>query len=337
MSQAEEIRQFLLKQVVSHPHDLVVVTASHFSVSRTTVLRHIQTLVNSGVLLKSGTTKQTIYGLGGALSQSFIFPLEASFDEFDVFRNHVAPVIKQHINQACFDICEYTLTEILNNAKDHSRGKTVKLTFNIDKDTVSFSCVDNGIGVFANLQEGLGIADPRDAMLQLGKGKLTTDTVNHTGEGLFFSARAVDEFTLMANGFSFLRNNHVEDWSFCKSQAEPGTRVDLIISRQAVRSMKDLFVLYQDDDTLQFSKTDVYVELAKEHGQRLISRSQAKRVVLNLDRFDAVTFDFKGIEMVGQGFVDQLFRVFQQQHPSIVINYVNASDDVDFMIRRGLN
>ena len=100
--------------------------------------------------------------------------------------------------------------------------------------------------------------------------------------------------------------------------------------------MRAVFLDYQDDDSLQFSKTEVIIELAREHGQRLISRSQAKRVVANLDKFKQTTFDFKGVTIVGQGFVDQLFRVFQQQYPEIILNYINANDDVNFMIRRGI-
>ena len=56
-------------------------------------------------------------------------------------------------------------------------------------------------------------------------------------------------------------------------------------------------------------------ELSQDHGDRLISHSQAKRVVANLEKFTDVTFDFKRITRVGQSFVDQLFSSFQQQHP----------------------
>jgi hypothetical protein len=94
---------------------------------------------------------------------------------------------------------------------------------------------------------------------------------------------------------------------------------------------------FKSHESLQFSKTDVLVELAKQHGARLVSRSQAKRVLAQLDLFEEITFDFKAVTIVGQGFVDQLFRVFQQQHPNICLHYVNANDDVTFMIERGLN
>ena len=127
----------------------------------------------------------------------------------------------------------------------------------------------------------------------------------------------------------------MNDWSFYETKTKTGTQVDWVIHRNTDRHLQAVFKAYQDDDTQQFTKTEVIIELAKEHGQRLISRSQAKRVAAQLEWFKEVTFDFKGITAVGQGFVDQLFRVFQQQHPGIKLRYIHANEDVTYMIQRG--
>lgn len=67
-----------------------------------------------------------------------------------------------------------------------------------------------------------------------------------------------------------------------------------------------------------------------------MSRSQAKRVILGLEKFQQITLDFSGVRFVGQGFVDEVFRVFKRAHPNSTINYINANSDVTFMIQRGL-
>jgi len=46
--------------------------------------------------------------------------------------------------------------------------------------------------------------------------------------------------------------------------------------------------------------------------------------------------DFRDLSTVGQGFVDEVFRVFQSKYPKIKITYTNANDDVRFMIERSL-
>ncbi len=71
-------------------------------------------------------------------------------------------------------------------------------------------------------------------------------------------------------------------------------------------------------------------------GDRLISRSQAKRLTSGFERFVDITLDFDRVEAVGQGFVDELFRVYQQAHPEIRFHYINANENVEFMIKRGL-
>jgi len=41
-----------------------------------------------------------------------------------------------------------------------------------------------------------------------------------------------------------------------------------------------------------------------------ISRAEAKRLVVNLEKFREVELDFGGVDLVGQGFANELFRVF---------------------------
>ena len=55
------------------------------------------------------------------------------------------------------------------------------------------------------------------------------------------------------------------------------------------------------------------------------------------DHFKLSTrFDFQKVKMVGQGFADEVFRVFQTKYPDIEIKYTNANDDILFMIQRSI-
>ena len=57
---------------------------------------------------------------------------------------------------------------------------------------------------------------------------------------------------------------------------------------------------------------------------------------MGLEKFKIVVLDFKGIEAVGQAFVDEIFRIFKNENPKIEIKYVNTNEDVSSMIKRGL-
>ena len=52
-----------------------------------------------------------------------------------------------------------------------------------------------------------------------------------------------------------------------------------------------------------------------------------------LDEFREIVFDFRDIDFMGQGFADEVFRVFQNQHPDITMTVINANESVLGMIR----
>jgi len=68
-----------------------------------------------------------------------------------------------------------------------------------------------------------------------------------------------------------------------------------------------------------------------------VSRSQAKRVCNRLNEFREVILDFEGLEWMGQGFAHQIFVVFQNAHPDIVLTPVNMSDGVNKMYNHVVN
>ena len=64
-----------------------------------------------------------------------------------------------------------------------------------------------------------------------------------------------------------------------------------------------------------------------------IACSQERRVVYRLEQFKQVEFDCSGIDFMGQGFADEVFRVFQEEHPEITITPLHASTSMLAMIR----
>jgi len=66
----------------------------------------------------------------------------------------------------------------------------------------------------------------------------------------------------------------------------------------------------------------------------LMARSQAKRILNNINSVKKIILDFQGVETVGQGFADEIFRVFQNQHPEIEISAIHMHENVEFMVNR---
>lgn len=76
------------------------------------------------------------------------------------------------------------------------------------------------------------------------------------------------------------------------------------------------------------------MNLAQYGNDKLISRSQAKRVVARLDLFKTILFDFTGVPTIGQAFADEIFRVFANEHPNIALLPIHANSEVQRMIVR---
>ena len=77
------------------------------------------------------------------------------------------------------------------------------------------------------------------------------------------------------------------------------------------------------------------VELYKMTGfKTFFVRSQARRILYGLEKFKKIILDFRGIKAIGQGFADEIFRVWRNTHPDIDIISKNTIPDIEFMIKR---
>ncbi len=331
----KQLDNYVLEHIVKHPADIAQKIMLHFGVSRMTATRHLQRLIQTGLLVKTGKTNNTHYFLASAQNKHIDCKINAKLDEFAIFKQYVSDSLLQLPNNQ-YEILEYAMTELINNAKDHSNGSHLHIETKVIPAGLEVIIMDNGVGVFYKLKSELHLSDLQEALLSMTKGKVTTDSRHHTGEGIFFSSRAVDIFLMDANGIRYTKDNVDDDWCYEKISTQPGTRIVLTLFSSCQRRLRDVFNAYTNPDSLQFQKTEILIELAKQGEVRFISRSQAKRVMQNLEGFSHIMLDFRGIETVGQGFVDEVFRVYQQKHPHVLIQYRHANENVQFMIERGL-
>lgn len=339
-NQAEEIRSYLFAKIPVHPKNIVAKASKAFSCSRTTVHRHLNRLLRDGEIIKTGTTRQTLYFLKTDKNKNILIPLEVGIEEDKVWKENFLMDFKT-LPKNIFDICEYGFLEMLNNAIDHSEGTKVIIEIKWSPDSINIFMFDDGVGIFRKIQNNLNLEDERESALHLSKGKFTTDPENHTGEGIFFTSRAFDNFLINSRGMAYIRDNADHDWFIetSKKLKGEGTCLEMTINLNSERKMQEVYAKYQNEDSEgmpKFDKTHIMVMLSKLGEERYVSRSQARRICLGLEKFKHVVLDFKNISTVGQGFVDEVLRVFQSKHPQIKITYTNANDDVRFMLERSL-
>ena len=334
--QADLIKDYILSTVTSHPEDIVSCAMETFSVTRTTVRRHLNKLIAGGLIIKTGETRDAKYFLTSSIDKSISYSLKSTLSEYTIFNENFDSALST-LPENIYSICYYGLTEIINNAIDHSEGNKLTVSSSLKKKNLTLTIEDDGIGIFKKLYDYFKLDDLRESVLQLSKGKMSTDPTNHTGEGIFFTSRAFDTFQIYANGLHYLRDNDANDWALeIVESKKPGSLVKMSISIDAQTKLNGVFLRYEDPESLHFNRTEITVALSKFNEEILMSRSQAKRILRDLEKFQYVTLDFSKIKLVGQGFVDEIFRVFQNQHPEINISYTHATEDVAYMIKRGI-
>lgn len=332
----EQIRQFILDNVEHHPRDIANLTGKNFGISRQAVNKHVRQLVEERSLLLRGTTKDRHYILHPLVQWSRIYPLDGTLAEDTVWRTDVSPQLGS-LPDNVMAIWQYGFTEMLNNAIDHSSGHNVNVHVKKTATTTEVIVYDDGEGIFRKIQRELNLTDERHAVLELSKGKLTTDPANHTGEGIFFSSRMFDNFAILSGNVYFSHeHDEVEDWILEAQNFQSGTVVFMKLRNCSARTCKAVFDSFTSDAEYGFTKTVVPVRLAQYGDETLVSRSQAKRLLARIDRFKIVVFDFDGVESVGQAFADEVFRVFRNRHPHIETLYINANSEVTQMISRAM-
>jgi hypothetical protein len=333
-SRGEDIRRYILEHVEKHPHDISKITAEHFAITRQGVNKHLQKLRSEQALAESGKTRNRSYKLAPLSEWVGHYQITPELAEDIVWRNDVSQVISPLPDNVA-GIWHYGFTEMFNNAIDHSGGSEILVRIRKNAVSTEMLLMDNGIGIFRKIQTELNLLDERHAILELSKGKLTTDPKNHTGEGIFFTSRMFDSFDILSGGVYF---NHKfgddRDWILEREQFKTGTSVWMDINNHTSRTTKSVFDKFSSGDDYGFNKTVVPVKLAQYGNDKLISRSQAKRVLARVELFKTVIFNFESVDSIGQAFADEIFRVFAQKHPEIQLLTMKANSEVKRMIER---
>ncbi|MRS13276.1 MAG: DUF4325 domain-containing protein [Actinobacteria bacterium] len=330
----EGVRQFIINHVEDHHDDITKVVMAKFGVTRQAVNQHLQRLVSEGALEREGAARARSYRLPPLVRWGREYPITSDLAEDEPWREDVAPLLGQ-LPANVLNIWHYGFTEMLNNAIDHSGGTRALVEIQKTAASTQILIQDDGIGIFKKIQDALGLVDERHAVLELAKGKLTTDPDRHSGEGIFFSSRMFDDFEILSGGVYFSHEfGKKEDWILERAQFASGTAVWMKLSNHTARTTKKVFDEFSIGEDYGFEKTIVPVKLAQYGDDNLVSRSQAKRLLARVDRFKVVILDFSGVESIGQAFADEIFRVFPAQHPEMTLLEVNTRSAVKRMMSR---
>jgi len=328
------IKDFIIRNIRSRPSDVVRFAANYFGISVQAINKHVKDLIAKDILIAIGNTKSRKYELVTKTSEYF-YDITGLLGEDAVLRNDIHKYF-ENLPDNVKKIWNYSFTEMFNNAIDHSDGKKINVIIKQDILDTVIIIQDDGVGIFKKIGDFLKISDAREVVAELAKGKFTTDPERHSGEGIFFTSRMVDAFFIHSYNVSWGHRRDKADWIFDENEKDElkGTSVFLRVSNNSDVIVKDVFDKYGNPD---FNSTVIPVILMDSTGEGLVSRSQAKRLLNRLEKFNIVYMDFSGIKSVGQAFADEIFRVYKLSNPGVQIIEKNAEEEVQNMIKRARN
>lgn len=333
----DQIKKYILEKIGDGQKDVAKRASEAFNVSLNTIYRYIRELEKAEIISKNARTYTFV-------EDTKIFVLtrtDGQLDEEDII---YAKYIKKYIEKLpdnVKQIWQYSFMEMMNNAIDHSQAEKVFILIAQNYMNTTIAIYDEGIGIFKKIKDYYNYDSLDDAVNELFKGKLTTDTKNHSGEGIFFTSRILDDFLALSDGKIFSHDKYediaqdIKEIDALKEWADQrGTVIFMRLSNYSKKVLKEVFDMFADIDG-GFIKTRIPIKNIYETYP--VSRSQAKRLYNRFDKFQEIELDFSGIEEIGQGFAHELFVVFTREHPNVKLSPLNISKEVEKMINHVKN
>jgi anti-sigma regulatory factor (Ser/Thr protein kinase) len=307
--------------------------ARRLGVTRQTAHRHLRQLVADGRLISQGAGRSTSYRRSNPIDRRTYSTDGLAEDTVWTEMSGPGSVVED-LQPKPKAVLHYALTELVNNAIDHSGAPEVDVSLLRKDATVELEVRDRGVGIFRHIRDKLRLANETEALQELSKGKTTTMPSRHSGEGIFFTSKSANRFEITSGRLRWIVDNRRADMAV--GEPDPpveGTAVRVDVDLHDALDLTEVFAEYTTD--FEFNKTRTIIRLFA-IGTEFVSRSQAKRLVHGLEKFREVVLDFEGVDLVGQGFADEVFRVWATQHPDVALVPTGMIDPVAFMVERAI-
>lgn len=345
----EQIKAYILEKINENQQNLISSVAQKCEISATTVQRYLKQLLEDGIIEEN--IEKGGYEIINTVNQTFVFQNDLqSLEEQQIFDQYIRPLLL-NLPSNVQRIWEHAFTEIMNNAIEHSDAERIIVRVMRNKLHTTIIIDDDGIGIFNRICAYIIDRDKKaytldDALTMLFAGKLTTNEACHSGEGIFFSSRAVDRFIILSSNRIFTHDRYeLEDnWNLETMESskereallnKKGTYVLMELRNDSKKILREIFDMY-GDQTRGFYKTQIPLKNIITSGFA-VSRSQARRIVASFEKFKEVELDFDGIDEISQAFAHEIFVVFQKKHPDMELIIKNANQQIDYMINRVKN
>ncbi len=229
-TRTRSIQGFIIDHVDVDPKGIARRVAQAYGISRQAANRHLDALVETGLLDQAGHTRARAYALRRTSMVSREFRVTPVLDAERVWGEHATPVLAGD-RAALRDACRAVFKELLENAITHAGASWITFELATTAREIDLTVADDGRGAFVSLAEKCRVATPREAAEEIAR-LAGARSMESPAIKLMLLARSTERFALVSSGVVCEFDAARDSWTVREDDAiRTGTLVECRLRR----------------------------------------------------------------------------------------------------------
>ncbi len=229
-ARTQTIREFILDQAAMNPRGLARRIAEAYGISRQAANRHLDLLVETGLLEQSGQTRARTYRLRRTSSLSREVRVTPVLNAERLWEDHIAAILSGD-TPSVRDVCRGAFSELVHSAAGHRGAAWIQFSFASTARDIDIAIADDGDGIFHELIGTLGASSPRESaemLANLANARSSDSPLIR----LVLVARSFGSFHIRSGGITLGRSEPSGMWNVTdEDSGVKGTLVSLRMRR----------------------------------------------------------------------------------------------------------
>ena len=229
-SQTESIRGFILDCVAESPRSVARQVAQAYGISRQAANRHLDAMVDEGLLDQDGFTRSKEYRLRRESLLNREIRVTPVLSPQRLWDDHIAPVLVSDRDDVR-DLCRGAFGDVVGNVIAHAQASWITVSFSTTARHIDVAVTDDGRGFFNHIGERLGTTGARECAELLAR-HANARSMESPAARLVLLGRNFETFAIASAGAGLAFDAAADAWSAREDAIpEQGTRVVLRLRR----------------------------------------------------------------------------------------------------------
>ena len=247
-SQTESIRGFILDCVAESPRSVARQVAQAYGISRQAANRHLDAMVEEGVLEQTGATRSKEYRLRRESLLNREIRVTPVLSPERLWDDHIGPVLADDRAEVR-DLCRGAFRDLVRNATTHAQASWITVAFSTTARHIDVAVGDDGRGIFNHIAGRLGVKSVRECAELLMKHANARST-DFPAVRLVLLGRNFESFAVASSGIALVFDAATEGWSLREEDVpSDGTRIALRLRRPGYTSAISARLSSKNDST----------------------------------------------------------------------------------------